>query len=109
MELKTNKDKKVLIVLSVIVGVLIFEITVGFLCNHISTYGVQEWNGFIVPITMSIWFVPLGTGIIYLIKKMNKYKKRWILFRLALYFVLTIFPISICMLYLYNIFWGIKM
>ena len=108
MELKTNKDKKVLIVLSVIVGVLIFEITVGFLCNHISTYGVQEWNGFIVPITMSIWFVPLGTGIAFLITRMNKYRKKWPLFRLALYFILTIFPVGICVLCFYNIFVGIK-
>lgn len=107
MELETPKKKKIMIVLAIISGLFITEIGMCFLGNYISIHGIDAWNGFIIPISMTIGFFPIGFIELYILK-ITKRKNKCKILRFILSFQLVVFPIGIICIFMYNIFIGIK-
>ena len=109
MELESkNKKNTTIIVLSIVIGLLSFEIIMCLFGSYITTHGVQAWNGFIVPVFMLIGFIPIALGEIALLRFLRKKGKRYVILNYIFGLHLIGFPIVIIVMVIYNIFVGIK-
>ena len=103
-----KKRKNVFIALSIVVGLIAYQIGMCVFAEYILDHGVNVWHGFILPIAMFLACIPIALGEIALLRFLRKKGKRYVILNYIFGLHLIGFPIVIIVMVIYNIFVGIK-
>ena len=108
MELAKKRRKTIVVVLSIVIGFIVYHISMCVFAEYILNQGVNAWHGFALPIAMALAFIPIALGEIALLRFLKKKGKKYVILNFIFGLHLIGFPIGIVVMIIYNIVVGIK-
>ena len=108
MELAKKRRKTIVVVLSIVIGFIVYQISMCVFAEYILNQGVNAWQGFALPIAMALAFIPIAVGELALLRFLKKKGKKYVILNFIFGLHLIGFPIGIVVMIIYNIVVGIK-